>query len=79
MRRHLFWDILRHFKIKKQWGLTAVIDDATNFVPFAKFYSYDGVFNNMEVLRKIIEKKGLLPVFTGTNPRCYIVDKASHF
>ena len=36
-----------------------------------KFYSYDGVFNNMEVLRKIIEKKGLFYAL--------YVDKASHF
>jgi len=57
--------------IKKKWWLTATIDDATNEVPFAKFYSYDGVFNNMDVLRKTIEKKGLFYAL--------YVDKASQF
>lgn len=57
--------------IKKRWCLTAAIDDATNEVVFAKFYSCDGVFNNMEVLRKIVEKKGLFYAL--------YVDKASHF
>ena len=57
--------------VKKTWWLTAIIDDATNEVPFAKFYESDGVFNNMEVLRKTIENKGLFYAL--------YVDKASHF
>ena len=57
--------------IKEKWHLTAAIDDATSEVPFAKLYPYDGVFNNMEVIRKTIEKKGL---FTAL-----YADKASHF
>lgn len=57
--------------IEKKWWLTAATDDATNEVPCAKLYSYDGVFNNMEVLRKIIEKKGLFYAL--------YVDKASQF
>jgi hypothetical protein len=57
--------------IKKPWWLTAIIDDATNEVPFAKFYESDGVFNNMEVIRKTIENKGLFYAL--------YVDKASHF
>jgi len=57
--------------IEEKWWLTATIDDATNEVPFAKFYFYDGVFNNMEVLRKTIEKKGLFYAL--------YVDKASQF
>lgn len=57
--------------IKKPCWLTATIDDATNEVPFAKFYPSDGVFNNMEVIRKTIEKKGIFYAL--------YVDKASHF
>ena len=57
--------------IEEKWWLTATIDDATNEVPFAKSHFYDGVFNNMEVLRKTIEKKGLFYAL--------YVDKASQF
>jgi len=57
--------------IKEKWFLTATIDDATSEVPFAKLYPSDGVFNNMEVIRKTIEKEGL---FTAL-----YADKASHF
>jgi len=57
--------------IKEKWYLTAAIDDATSEVPFAKLYPYDGVFNNMEVIRRTIEKKG---IFTAL-----YADKASHF
>lgn len=57
--------------IEKKWWLTAATDDATNEAPYAKLYSYDGVFNNMEVLRKIIERKGLFYAL--------YVDKASQF
>ncbi len=57
--------------IKEKWHLTATIDDATSKVPFAKLYPSDGVFNNMEVIRKTIEKEGLF---------CALyADKASHF
>lgn len=57
--------------VDKMWWLTAIIDDATNEVPFAKFYPSDGVFNNMEVIRKMIENKGVFYAL--------YVDKASHF
>lgn len=57
--------------IKKKWHLTATIDDADSKVPFAKFFSSDGVFNNMEVIRKTIEKEGLFAAL--------YADKASHF
>lgn len=57
--------------IENLWWLTAIIDDATNEVPFAKFYPSDGVFNNMEVIRQAIEIKGLFYAL--------YVDKASHF
>lgn len=58
-------------EILDKWWLTADIDDATNEVPFAKFYPSDGVFNNMEVLRKTVEKKGVFAAL--------YVDKASQF
>lgn len=54
-----------------KWWLTANIDDATNEVLFAKLYPSDGVFNNMEVLRKTIENKGVFAAL--------YVDKASQF
>ena len=57
--------------VDKMWWLTAIIDDATNEVPFAKFYPSDGVFNNMEVIRQTIENKGIFYAL--------YVDKASHF
>lgn len=57
--------------IKEKWSLTATIDDATSKVPFAKFYPSDGVFNNMEAIRKTIEKEGLFAAL--------YADKASHF
>lgn len=57
--------------IKKKWFLTATIDDATSKVPFAKLYPSDGVFNNMEVVRKTVEKEGLFSAL--------YADKASHF
>ncbi len=57
--------------IEEKWHLTATIDDAASKVLFAKIYPSDGVFNNMEVIRKTIEKEGL---FTAL-----YADKASHF
>jgi len=58
-------------EIPEKWWLTADIDDATNEVPFARFYPSDGVFNNMEAIRKTVEKKGVFA--------CLYVDKASQF
>jgi hypothetical protein len=57
--------------IEQKWWLTAAIDDATSEVTYAKLYLTDGVFNNMEVIRKTIENKGLFYAL--------YVDKASHF
>lgn len=57
--------------VSEKWWLTAIIDDANNEVPFAKFYASDGVFNNLEVIRKTIENKGLFYAL--------YVDRASHF
>ena len=48
-----------------------MIDDATNELLFAKFFHKDTAFNDMEVIRKVIENKGLF--------MSLYVDKASHF
>lgn len=58
-------------QIKEQWWLIAPIDDATNEVAYAKFFPQDTLFANMQVLRRLIETKG---VFVSL-----YVDKASHF
>jgi len=58
-------------RIKDKWHLVAIIDDATNEVPYAMFFPRDTLFANMHVLRRFIEIKG---VFTAL-----YVDKASHF
>jgi len=57
--------------ITEKWYLISMIDDATNEVVSAKFFTKDTVFNNMEVIRRAIEKKGLFVAL--------YVDKASHF
>lgn len=57
--------------IKERWNLIAMIDDATNEVSEAGFFSKDTLFNNMKLLRQFIEKKGLF--------MSLYVDKASHF
>ena len=57
--------------IKEKWWLIAMIDDATNEVPYAAFFSKDTMFNNMSVIRRFIEKKGLFSAL--------YADKASHF
>ena len=57
--------------IKEKWWLIAVIDDATNEVAYAKFFQKDTLFNNMHVLRRLIEIKGIF--------MSLYVDKASHF
>ncbi len=57
--------------IKEKWHIIAMIDDATNEVNVAGFFSKDTLFNNMNVLRRFIETKGLF--------MSLYVDKASHF
>lgn len=58
-------------QIKEKWWLTAMIDDATNEVPYAQFYPKDTLFSNMSVIRRFIELKGIF--------MSLYVDKASHF
>lgn len=58
-------------KVKNKWWLTAAVDDATSEILYMKFYPSDGVFNNMGVLRAIIEQYGVF--------YSLYVDKASHF
>lgn len=57
--------------IPEKWWLTAMIDDATNEVPYARFFPKDTLFGNMHVIRRFIELKGLF--------MSLYVDKASHF
>jgi len=57
--------------IEEKWWLIAMIDDATNEVPFAYFFPADTLFANMHVIRCFIEIKGLFISL--------YVDKASHF
>ncbi len=57
--------------IPEDWYLITMIDDATNELLFAKFFYKDTSFNNMEVIRKVVENKGIF--------MSLYVDKASHF
>lgn len=57
--------------IPERWHLIAMIDDASNEVPYARFFPKDTVFGNMHVIRRFIELKGIFS--------CLYVDKASHF
>jgi hypothetical protein len=57
--------------IPEKWWLVAMIDDATNEVPYARFFPKDTVFANMHVIRSFIEKKGLF--------MSLYADKAGHF
>ncbi len=57
--------------VEDKWWLIAMIDDATNEVPYAQFFPRDTVFANMNVIRRFIEIKGIFMAL--------YVDKASHF
>ena len=57
--------------IPTKWWLIAMIDDATNEIPYARFFPSDTMFANMHCIRRFIEKKGLFSAL--------YVDKASHF
>ena len=57
--------------VEDQWWLIAMIDDATNEIPYAQFFFKDTLLNNMHVIRRFIEIKGLFMAL--------YVDKASHF
>ncbi len=48
-----------------------MVDDATNEVPYAKFFPQDTLFGNMDVIRRFIQLKGVF--------MSLYVDKASHF
>ena len=67
-------DSSQHFwlpLIEDKWWLIAMIDDATNEVPYAAFFPKDTLFANMHVIRRFIEAKGLFISL--------YVDKAAHF
>ncbi len=51
--------------------LIACIDDATNEVPYASLFPSDTTSHNMQVLKKVVDKKGVF--------KSLYVDKASHF
>jgi len=53
------------------WWLVAMIDDATNEIPYAQLFPKDTLFANMHVLRRVIETKGIFYAL--------YADKASHF
>ena len=57
--------------IPEKWYLIAMIDDASGRVYSAKFFEKDTTFNNMEVIKNWIKKKGIFIAL--------YVDKASHF
>ena len=57
--------------ISEKWWLIAMIDDATNEIPYACLLPQDTTFANMHVIRRTIEIKGLF--------MSLYVDKASHF
>jgi len=57
--------------VEDKWWLIAMIDDATNEMPYAGFFPKDTTFANMQVIRHFIEIKGLF--------YSLYVDKASHF
>ncbi len=57
--------------IPQRSRLVAMIDDASNEVPYARFFPRDTVFGNMHVIRRFIELKGIFS--------CLYVDRASHF
>ena len=58
-------------QIKDKWWLIAMIDDATNEIPYARLFPKDTLFANMHVLRCFIELMGIFMAL--------YVDKASHF
>lgn len=67
-------DSSQHFwlpLVENKWWLIAMIDDATNEVPYAQFFPKDTLFANMHVIRRFIEIKGLFMAL--------YADKASHF
>jgi uncharacterized protein YqgQ len=57
--------------VENKWWLIAMIDDATNEVPYAQFFPRDTLFANMHVIRRFTEIKGIF--------MSLYVDKASHF
>lgn len=57
--------------VENKWWLVAMVDDATNEVPYARFFPKDTLFANMCVLRGFIKLKGVF--------MSLYVDKASHF
>lgn len=59
------------FGTGKKYALIGAIDDANNEVPCAQFFPSDGTLPNMQVMKTVIQQKGL--------PIAFYVDRASHF
>jgi hypothetical protein len=57
--------------IPEKWWLVAMIDDASNEIPYAQLFPKDTLYANMHVLRRTIETKGIFYAL--------YADKASHF
>jgi len=57
--------------IHQDWQLISAVDDASSRILFAKFFPADSTFNNMFVIRKVVEREGVFSAL--------YVDKASHF
>ena len=57
--------------VENKWWLVAMVDDATNEVPYAHFFPKDALFGNMHVIKHFIHIKGVF--------MSLYVDKASHF
>jgi len=67
-------DSSQHFwlpLVENKWWLIAMIDDATNEVPYAQFFPKDTLYANMHVIRHFIETKGIF--------MSLYADKAAHF
>jgi hypothetical protein len=67
-------DSSQHFwlpLVEDKWWLIAMIDDATNEVPYAALFLKDTLFANMQVIRHFIQIKGLF--------YSLCVNKASYF
>ena len=59
------------FSCGTKCSLVGAIDDATNEVVCARFFSSDGTLPNMTAMKMVIEEKGI--------PVAFYVDQASHF
>lgn len=57
--------------VKTKWWLIAAVDDATSKILTMKFFPSDNLFNNMEIIKDILQQHGMF--------YSLYVDRASHF